>query len=86
MAMLEAALRGVGLLYVPDFLVSREIHEGRLVRVMPDWCHRPMAVWAIYAHTRHLSAKVRLFIDFLSDRFSPQPPWACPTTLPPAAD
>jgi DNA-binding transcriptional LysR family regulator len=78
-ALVEAALRGVGILYVPDFLVAEHIHSGRLVRIMPDWCHTAIAAWAIYPHTRHLSAKVRLFIDFLSARFSPVPPWHCPT-------
>lgn len=72
--MVAMACSGLGLIYVPDFLVSEPIRSGALVPLLPEWSHQPNAVWALYPHSRHLSAKVRLFIDFLAARFSP-PPW-----------
>lgn len=74
--MVAAAVAGLGLVYVPDFFVFERIQRGELTLVMPQWCHTHSALWALYPHTRHLSAKVRLFIDFLVEYFSPAP-WTC---------
>lgn len=72
--MVEAAAAGIGLVYVPDFLAVGALRRGELVSVLPEWLHEQTALWALYPHTRHLSAKVRLFIDFLVERFA-EVPW-----------
>lgn len=74
-ALREAACKGLGLAVLPDFLICDQLRSGELVKVIPEWCKDNAAVWALYPHNRHLSAKVRLFVDFLVDRFSPEPPW-----------
>ncbi|MEL6343764.1 MAG: LysR family transcriptional regulator [Myxococcota bacterium] len=74
-ALVAAAVSGMGFVYVPDFLVADELRDKKLVCILPEWCRSRDAVWAIYPHARHLSVKVRLFIDFLVEEFSPSPPW-----------
>ncbi len=78
-AMVAAAVAGVGLVLLPEFLVVDHVRSGQLEALLPMWTGQQLGVWAIYPHSRHLSAKVRLFIDFLVDRFSP-PPWDCALT------
>jgi DNA-binding transcriptional LysR family regulator len=73
-AMVEAARCGVGLCFVPDFLVAEEIAKGGLRRVLEEWSG-PSPIWAVYPHSRHLSTKVRLFVDHLAQRLDPAP-WA----------
>jgi DNA-binding transcriptional LysR family regulator len=72
-ALVEAALHDLGLVYLPEFFVSKHLHEGRLRPLLEGWTDHPSAIWALYPHSRHLSAKVRLFVDFLAARFSAAP-------------
>jgi DNA-binding transcriptional LysR family regulator len=64
-ALAQAASAGLGLALLPDFIVEREISAGRLCTVLDDWCQQRVAVHAVYPHNRHLSAKVRVFVDLL---------------------
>lgn len=68
------AARGRGVIMAPAFLIDDALREGRLRRILTDWELQSGAVWALYPHRRHLSAKVRTFIDFLGERLNP-PPW-----------
>jgi DNA-binding transcriptional LysR family regulator len=72
-ALLAAARLGLGLCFIPDFYVTDDLASGRLERVLTQWA-TPTPIWAIYPHSRHLSAKVRLFVDYLAERFA-EPPW-----------
>lgn len=63
--------KGIGLL--PSFVVAKDIQEGRLVRLMQDYEPEPTGVYALYPHRKHLSAKVRLFIDDLAHAFQTHP-------------
>ena len=60
-----AAIKGAGILFQPQFIVGADIEAGRLVRVLPDWQSAELGVHAVYPSRKHLSAKVRTFIDFL---------------------
>ncbi len=75
-AMHEMALAGLGLAHVAEFRVGQDIAAGRLVPVLVDH-HRKvdLPIHAVYPHRRHLSAKVRAFVDFLGRTFAPVPPW-----------
>lgn len=74
-ALTEAAIHGVGIALAPDFLVMEHVRRGRLIPILQDWLPPDRrALWALYPHSRHLSAKVRAFVDFLAERLSP-PPW-----------
>ncbi len=71
----NAAAHGMGLVIQPTFIASESIRRGNLVPVLTkyDWPISP--AYAIYPPTRHLSYRVRAFIDFLAERFSGTPQW-----------
>ena len=71
----EALLAGAGIGLAPTFVAGRDLAEGRLVSLMPDYRPVESALSAIYLPGKNLSAKVRSVIDFLADRFGPEPPW-----------
>jgi len=70
-----AALRVLGLVNQPAFLVGADLQAGTLVGVLTEYVAQDGAVYAVYPHSRHLSPKVRAFVDFLADRFGPRPYW-----------
>ena len=71
----EAALKGNGIAILPTFMVGADIREGRLVMVLPGHLPTDLGIYALYAPNRYLAAKTRVFIDFLVDRFGPEPEW-----------
>lgn len=71
----SAALAGEGLVLLPTFLVYQELAAGSLETVLPG-CEWPQTqAYALYPQTRHLSQRVRSFIDFLVQRFDQTPYW-----------
>jgi len=66
-ALLSAVRKGVGLVYLPEIFVADDLASGTLSRVLNDWA-LPTCISAIYPYSRHLSPKVRTFIDFLLER------------------
>lgn len=69
----RCAIADQGVAYLPELLVSVDISEGRLVEVLHETKTRPGGLYIVYPHNRHLSAKVRAFVDhtiaFLKDRW-----------------
>ena len=65
-----AALRDAGLIFQPRFIVAGELAAGRLVQVLPQWQSGELGVHAVYPSRKHLSAKVRTFIDYLAERLA----------------
>jgi len=71
----EAMLAGAGIGLAPTFVVGKDLAEGRLVSLMPDYKPVASELSAIYPPGKNPSAKVRSLIDFLAARFGPEPPW-----------
>jgi DNA-binding transcriptional LysR family regulator len=71
----QAALDGLGVAYMPTFLVGPDISEGRLAAVLEDRVESNQKVYAVYPRNQNLAPKVRAFIDFLVEQFRPNPPW-----------
>lgn len=69
-----AALDHQGIVYQPDFLVGAHLASGRLVRVLSELDGYDLGVHAVYPSRKHLSVKVRVLIDFLTEHFS-APRW-----------
>ncbi|HSW13083.1 MAG TPA: LysR family transcriptional regulator [Solimonas sp.] len=65
-----AALKGLGIMLAPDFIARPHLAAGSLVPVLAHFVPRRSAIHAVYPANRHLSSKVRTFIDFLAGRFS----------------
>ena len=71
----DAAVDGQGIVLLPTFIVYREIERGTLVPILTNYHAPPLAAYAIYPQTRHLSQRVRAFVDFLVKRFEGVPYW-----------
>jgi DNA-binding transcriptional LysR family regulator len=70
---IAAATAGLGIVCEPDFMVARALEAGSLVRVLPGFEGEPGEIWAVYPSRRHLSAKVRLFVDYLAQTLAAPP-------------
>ncbi|WP_281017120.1 MULTISPECIES: LysR family transcriptional regulator [unclassified Minwuia] len=71
----EAAIAGLGILVDPTFITYRAIRDGRLVPLLCDYELPRSGIHAVYPNRRHLSPKVRAFIDFLGNHFGDPPYW-----------
>ena len=69
------ALEGQGIAMQPTFIVGDAIAEGRLVSLLDRYTWPVTPAYAVYPPTRHLSFRVRAFIDFLVEYFSGTPTW-----------
>lgn len=69
--LIALAAAGAGIACEPDFIVAPEIDAGRLVPILTDWTLPSGPISAVYPSRRHLSAKVRAFVDFLVERIAP---------------
>ena len=66
----------MGVASLPSFIVGEDVTAGRLVRLLGGWSDaEDRAVHAVYPAVRNLSPKVRAFVDFLAERFGPEPYW-----------
>lgn len=74
-AVYHAALAGMGVARLSTYLVGRDIAEGRLLRVLPDYTHTASAIYALFPERRNMTPKIRAFLDFLSAHFGKVPPW-----------
>lgn len=70
-----AALAGLGVIWQPTFLIGADLRAGRLQVLLPDYRMPDLDVLAVYPSRRHLSAKVRVMVDFLAEELSGTPPW-----------
>ena len=67
--LVAAAVAGQGIVLETDFHVAQALADGHLVRVLPDHEGGTGDIWAVYPSRRHLSAKVRLFVEHLAAEF-----------------
>jgi DNA-binding transcriptional LysR family regulator len=71
----NAAAHGLGIVIQPTFLASEAIRRGNLLPILEGYEWPVSPAFAVYPPTRHLSYRVRAFIDFLAERFSGTPQW-----------
>jgi LysR family transcriptional regulator for bpeEF and oprC len=72
-AYVQAGLAGLGVIQMTDYLVTQHVAAGRMVQLLPDWTSEPLPVHIVYPQNRHLSAKVRVFVEWVSDLFANHP-------------
>jgi len=68
-AIREAALQGGGIALLPTYLVGTDLQRGNLVSVLQHYRPDDAAIYAVFPSNRHISGKVRAFVDFLVQRF-----------------
>ncbi|MBN7135653.1 transcriptional regulator [Lysobacter enzymogenes] len=74
--LLAACIAGAGIMPAPEWLIGRELAQGQLLRVLPQWrVDYDGAVHAVLPPGRLVPAKTRAFVDRLVREFEPQPPW-----------
>lgn len=71
----SAAVAGLGIILLPTFIVGPDISAGRLKPVLTNYCPPDISIHAVFPSRRYLSAKVRTFVDFLSEYFGEIPDW-----------
>lgn len=74
-ALRAAAIGGMGIAATADFIVRKALQDGSLAPVLPGYRLAPRALYALYPKSRHLSPKVRCFIDFAAQHYAATP-WA----------
>ncbi|MGF6173626.1 LysR family transcriptional regulator [Ensifer sp. 4252] len=65
LASVRAAVSGIGVALVPDFIARPKVATGELVTLFDDFLPRDRGIYAIYPHRRYLPAKVRTLVDYL---------------------
>jgi DNA-binding transcriptional LysR family regulator len=73
-SLLSAAEAGLGIALSPAFISSEAVRAGRVVEILPSCRPEPVGVWAVYPSGRFLQPKLRVFIDFLAERFKGRGP------------
>ncbi|QCJ00369.1 LysR family transcriptional regulator [Agrobacterium larrymoorei] len=63
---LTAALGGLGIAQLPVFMARDHAERGELVQVLPAWRNETMPIYIVYPQTRHVTNKVRVFVDWLA--------------------
>lgn len=86
-AYLAAGLAGMGVLWLPDYMCEGHVARGELVPLFEQWHLDPMPLYIAYPPNRHVSAKLRVFIDWVAELmgeydpgFTPADPIAAPHT------
>lgn len=71
----QAAIAGEGIVLSPSFIVHDALRRGELVPLLPGYAFSELHAYALYPPTRHLSQRVRAFVDFLVERYAGVPYW-----------
>ncbi|HBU30411.1 MAG: LysR family transcriptional regulator [Thiobacillus sp. GWE1_62_9] len=75
LALREAALQGAGITLTPTFVVGADIRAGRLQAVLTDYMAREVSIHAVYPQRKHLSPKIRAFVEFMTEQIQDPPHW-----------
>ena len=70
---IDLALQGFGLIQCPYFMVAKHLESGALKQVLSEWLPEPMPISVVYLQNRHLSPKVRAFVDWVAELFASCP-------------
>ena len=72
-AYLTAALSGMGVAQTAAFVICPYLQSGELELLLEDWTIDPLPLHVVYPQNRHLSAKVRVFVEWISELFADLP-------------
>ncbi|WP_437932459.1 LysR family transcriptional regulator [Sorangium sp. So ce291] len=67
----RVVLAGVGIGMLPAMRCEQDVREGRLARVLDEWSPVEVPLHVVYPGTRHLSPKVKVFLDLVRERIAP---------------
>jgi LysR family transcriptional regulator for bpeEF and oprC len=72
-AYIAAGIAGLGIVQMANFMMEPMIKEGLFELILEDWISDPLPVHVVYPQNRHLSAKVRVFVEWVAELFSNHP-------------
>jgi DNA-binding transcriptional LysR family regulator len=70
-----AAINGSGLIQLPSYMIGLDIQAGKLKPVLEKYEPKPTPINLIYAHRKHMSLKIRSFVDYMKNYFETPPYW-----------
>jgi DNA-binding transcriptional LysR family regulator len=70
-----AAVCGLGITLLPTFIAGPDLRSGRLQQVLNEYRVPEISIYAVFPSRRYLSARVRTFVDYLSEYFGEEPAW-----------
>lgn len=73
-AYLAAGLAGLGALWLPSYMAQPHVAEGKLIPLFTDWQLDPMPMYVAFPQNRHVSAKLRVFIDWVVELMAQHAP------------
>jgi len=71
----DAAIKGRGIALLPTFIAGEDLQQGHLHTILAGYAAPELSLYALYPPTPHLATKIRVFIDFLVERFGGRPHW-----------
>jgi DNA-binding transcriptional LysR family regulator len=71
----DAAVNHQGIVLLPTFIVGQSLQSGELQTILTDYAPPDIMLCALFPRHRYLSAKVRLFVDLVQERFGGRPYW-----------
>ncbi|EJN6826832.1 LysR family transcriptional regulator [Vibrio cidicii] len=74
-AIRRALIAGIGVAQMPTFIIGKELRSGTLVNLMPEYRLPEHFLYAVYPQRKHMPLKVRMFIDFLSEKLGSDTPY-----------
>lgn len=74
-ALLEAAIRGVGITCQPTFITAEAVRAGKLEVILADHPLPELQIHAVFPGHRYLPHRVRVLVDYLAERIGPSPYW-----------
>ena len=84
-AYLAAGLAGLGVVQTATVMVDPMLADGRLEQLLSDWSTDPAPIHVVYPQNRHLSAKVRVFVEWVAELFANHPGMRLPKAQAPRA-
>jgi LysR family transcriptional regulator for bpeEF and oprC len=72
-AYIAAGIAGLGIIQMANFMMEPMLKDGRFELILDDWISDPLPIHVVYPQNRHLSAKVRVFVEWVAELFSNHP-------------
>lgn len=73
-AYIAAGVAGLGVLWLPAYMAGPHVERGDLIRLFAGWQLDPMPMYIAYPPNRHVSAKLRVFIDWVVELMAQHAP------------
>ncbi|MBL8491532.1 MAG: LysR family transcriptional regulator, partial [Rhodocyclaceae bacterium] len=74
-ALMEAAVRGLGITRAPTFVLEKAIRAGQLEILLPDYPSPEMGIYAVFPGNRYVPHRVRALVEYLAGRIGSRPEW-----------